>query len=45
MHFEYNEFTENNPINHASNGGAVALECDFVSVAASRGVASDLSFS
>ena len=31
IEFTSNEFIENAPISHASNGGAVSLECDFVS--------------
>ena len=27
-----NNFTYNSPIIHSSNGGAIALECDFVTV-------------
>lgn len=30
-----NTFTENSPILHVANGGAVSLECDFVSADAS----------
>ena len=31
-----NTFTENSPITHTANGGAVSLECDFVSEGASK---------
>ena len=30
-----NTFTENSPIVHTANGGAISLECDFVSSGAS----------
>ena len=36
--FKLNYFLDNAPIIHASNGGAVSLECDFVSTEASERV-------
>ena len=46
MHFETNDFLDNTGVNHASNGGAVSLECDFVSIERSEEIgASDLMFS
>ena len=45
MHIENNNFLDNTAVNHASNGGAVSLECDFVSIERSQDGASDLMFS